>query len=104
LTFDECLLAATLIDAGRRCLPSLHEQLARLTAFLGTEHERWALRQAYELAPQANFSRAVLERLPRTLAVMRLSGVAWRDLGTPRRLMQTLNELGLRPDWLAARG
>jgi mannose-1-phosphate guanylyltransferase len=96
--------AATLIDAGRQCLPSLHERLARLTAFLGTEHERWALRQAYELAPQANFSRAVLERLPRTLAVMRLSGVAWRDLGTPRRLMQTLNELGLRPDWLAALG
>ena len=38
--------------------------LARLTDFLGTEHENWALRQAYELAPRANFSRAVLERSP----------------------------------------
>jgi mannose-1-phosphate guanylyltransferase len=96
--------AATLIQAGRRCLPSLHERLAQLGTFLGTEHERWALRQAYELAPRANFSRDVLEQDPRTLAVMRLSAVAWRDLGTPRRLIQTLNELGIRPDWLAALG
>jgi len=46
----------------------------------------------------------VLEQDPRTLAVVRLSAVAWRDLGTPRRLIQTLNELGIRPDWLAALG
>ena len=78
--------------------------LARLTTFLGTEHENWALRQAYELAPRANFSRAVLERSPQTLAVMRLSAVAWRDLGTPRRVIETLDELGIRPDWLAALG
>jgi len=96
--------AATLVDAGRACLPSLHERLARLATFLGTEHEQWALRQAYELAPRANFSRDVLERSPQTLAVMRLSAVAWRDLGTPRRVMETLDELGIRPDWLAALG
>jgi mannose-1-phosphate guanylyltransferase len=97
-------LAATLVDAGRACLLSLHERLARLATFLGTEHEQWALRQAYELAPRANFSRAVLERSPQTLAVMRLSAVAWRDLGTPRRVIRTLDELGIRPDWLAALG
>jgi mannose-1-phosphate guanylyltransferase len=96
--------AATLVDAGRACLPSLHDRLARLATFLGTEHERWALRQAYELAPPANFSRAVLERSPQTLAVMRLSAVAWRDLGTPRRVIRTLDELGIHPDWLAALG
>ena len=79
-------------------------RLARLATFLGTEHEQWALRQAYELAPRANFSRAVLERSPQRLAVMRLSAVAWRDLGTPRRVIETLDELGIRPDWLAALG
>src|SRR5262249_49050600 len=40
--------AATLVDAGRECLPALHERLARLATFFGTEHEQWALRQAYE--------------------------------------------------------
>jgi mannose-1-phosphate guanylyltransferase len=94
--------SAALVDAGRECLPSLHERLARLSTFFGTEHEPWALRQAYELAPRASFSRAVLERCPRNLAVMRVSGVAWRDLGTPRRVIETLDELGIRPDWLAA--
>jgi hypothetical protein len=73
-----------------RCRPVL----ARLAPSSG-EHEQWALWQAYELAPRANFLRAVLERSPQMLAVMRLSAVAWRDLGTPRRVIRTLDELAL---------
>ena len=92
--------ATTLIEAGSDCLPALHERLVRLSRFLGTEHERWAIRQAYELSPRANFSQAVLERCPRKLAVVRLSAVSWRDLGTPRRVVKTLGELGMQPDWL----
>jgi mannose-1-phosphate guanylyltransferase len=94
--------AATLVDAGRTCLPSLHERLARLDDFVGTEDERWATGQAYELAERASFSRSVLERCPDKLAVMRLSEVSWRDLGTPERVVKTLDELGIRPEWLAA--
>ena len=94
--------ASTLVDAGRTCLPSLHERLARLDDFVGTEHERWATGQAYELAERASFSRSVLERCPDKLAVMRLSEVSWRDLGTPERVVKTLDELGIRPEWLAA--
>jgi mannose-1-phosphate guanylyltransferase len=92
--------ATTLVEAGSDCLPALHERLVRLSRFLGTEHERWAIRQAYELSPRANFSQAVLERCPRKLAVVRLSAVSWRDLGTPRRVVKTLGELGMQPDWL----
>ena len=92
--------ATTLVEAGSDCLPALHERLIRLSRFLGTEHERWAIRQAYELSPRANFSHAVLERCPRKLAVIRLSAVSWRDLGTPRRVVKTLGELGMQPDWL----
>jgi len=96
--------AAALVEAGRACLPSLHERLARLDSFLGTEHERWALGQAYELAQRASFSRAILERCPDKLAVMRLSGVSWCDLGTPERVARTLDGLGIRPEWAAALG
>ncbi len=94
--------ASTLVDAGRTCLPSLHERLARLDDFVGTEHERWAIGQAYELAERASFSRSVLERCSDKLAVMRLSEVSWCDLGTPERVVKTLDELGIRPEWLAA--
>jgi len=93
--------AAALVDAGRECLPLLHERLAGLDRFLGTEHERWAIAQAYEFAPRASFSRALLERCPDKLAAIRLSEVSWCDLGTSRRVIRTLDELGIRPDWLA---
>jgi hypothetical protein len=45
---------------------------------------------------------AVLERCPEKLARMRLSAVSWYDLGTPERVVQTINELGIRPEWRAA--
>jgi len=93
--------ASALVEAGSECLPLLHGRLVRLTSFLGTEHQRWALAQAYEFAPRASFSRDLLERCPTRLAVMRLSGVVWRDLGTSRRVIRTLDDLGIRPDWLA---
>ena len=93
--------ADALTELGRECLPSLHERLAGLDRFLGTEHERWAIAQAYEFAPRASFSRALLERCPDKLAVMRLSDVSWCDLGTSRRVLKKLDELGVRPDWVA---
>jgi mannose-1-phosphate guanylyltransferase len=93
--------ALALVDTGRECLPLLHERLVRLDRFLGTEHERWAVAQAYEFAPRASFSRELLERCPTKLAAMRLSAVSWRDLGTSRRVIRTLGELGIRPGWLA---
>jgi mannose-1-phosphate guanylyltransferase len=90
-----------LLDLERERLPLLHERLEGLDRFLGTEHERWAIAQAYEFAPRASVSRALLERCPDKLAAMRLSDVSWCDLGTFRRVVRTLDELGIRPGWLA---
>ena len=90
-----------LLDLERERLPLLHERLEGLDRFVGTEHERWAITQAYEFAPRASFSRALLERCPDKLAAMRLSDVSWCDLGTLRRVVRTLDELGIRPGWLA---
>ena len=103
-TFVFAARAAALVEAGRAYLPALHERLARLDSFVGTEHERWATRQAYELAERAGFSRAILERCPAKLDVMRLSGLSWCDLGTPERVARTLDGLGIRPDWVASLG
>jgi mannose-1-phosphate guanylyltransferase len=100
-TFVFASRAGTLVQAAGECLPALNQRLLRLQAFFGTEHERWAMRQAYELSARANFSRAVLEACPGLLTVVRLSGVLWRDLGTPQRVVTTLRELGLRPAWLS---
>ena len=92
--------AATLVAAGAECVPTLHERLARLRAFAGTPHETWAVRQAYALAPTANFSQAILELCPGALAVSKLPAITWCDLGTPARVVKTLRRAGISTPWL----
>lgn len=93
---------SALVEAGRACVPLLHDSLVRLGLFLGTQHEGRALRQAYELAPTANFSRAVLEACSAPLVVSKVSGLTWCDLGTPMRVARTLRSLGTPAAWLAS--
>lgn len=101
-TFIFVARVSVLIDAAARLVPALHERLARIRAFAGTEDEPWAVQQAYALAPEASFSRAVLEACPSLLAVRTLPRLPWCDLGTPDRVLRTLQRLGLHPSWLEA--
>lgn len=101
-TFIFVARAALLLEAAARLVPVLHERLARISAFAGTEDEPWAVQQAYALAPASSFSRAVFEASPALLAVRALPWIPWCDLGTPERVLRTLQRLGLSPPWLAA--
>lgn len=98
-TFVLVARASTLVDAGRLCVPGLHERLAGTVPFAGGEDESWAIRQAYALAPRANFSRAVLQSGVAPLAVAKVSNVTWCDLGTPARVARTLLGLGKAAPW-----
>jgi len=93
---------SALIEAGRACVPLLHDRLVQLRLFLGTQQEPWALRQAYTLAPTANFSRSVLEAGSVPLVVSKVSALTWCDLGTPMRVARTLRSLGIPAAWLAS--
>jgi hypothetical protein len=93
---------SALVEAGRACVPLLHDRLVRLGLFIGTQHEPWALRQAYTLAPTANFSRSVLEAGSVPLVVSKVSALTWCDLGTPLRVARTLRSLGIPVAWLAS--
>lgn len=100
-TFVLAGTAGVFMELGRQALPALSERLARLAAFAGTADESWALRQAYALAPDSNFSRAVLEPCPANLALSRLpADVTWSDWGTPGRVVQSLRAAGFHPPWL----
>ena len=83
---------STLIDAGLECVPLLHDRLVRLRLFIDTEFESWGLRQAYEFAPTADFSRAILESSSVPLAVAQLPSLTWCDLGTPERVAHALRQ------------
>lgn len=96
-TFVFATSVAALIDAGLQCLPLLHDRLVRLSVFVGTQYEAWALRQAYLFAPTADFSRAVLESPSLSLAVAPLPTLTWCDLGTPERLVRSVRKSGAPP-------
>jgi mannose-1-phosphate guanylyltransferase len=100
-TFVFAAQAAVLLSAGRECAPALYDRLAPLRAFAGGEHERWAVRQAYALAPTVDFSRSILEACPQMLAVSKLPGLTWCDLGSPERVVKMLTRLGVSAPWLA---
>src|SRR5260370_2478321 len=68
-TFVFASTVTALIEAGRECVPLLHDRLVRMGLFAGTQYEAWALRQAYLFAPAADFSRTVLESPSLALAV-----------------------------------
>ena len=90
---------ATLLQVGWQALPELSDRLAHIEPFVGTAEEADAVRQAYELMPRANFSRNVLEVCPDALAVSRLPRVVWSDLGSPRRVMEAVTRMRIRPKW-----
>jgi len=98
-TFVMAARVGTLVAAGRRTLPILHERLARIGDASGTE-EAGAIESAYRLAPTANFSQSVLAELPGSLAVAPMRGVAWSDWGTPDRVIETLRRAHIEPAWM----
>ena len=92
--------ARTLVEAGRRRLPELHSGLERLVQGARRGARPEALRRASAALPRANFSRDVLQDLTAMLAVTTLTDVTWCDWGSPRRVIESLERLGLRPPWL----
>jgi len=100
-TFVMVGVTSAFIEAGRRILPALQEQLARAAPSLDTPAEQAALERAYAAAPTADFSRAILEASSSFLAVSRLPDVGWSDWGTPERVAGSLRAAGISPPWLS---
>jgi len=48
-----------------------------------------------------DFSRSILEACPQMLAVSKLPGLTWCDLGSPERVVTMLTRLGVSTPWLA---
>jgi mannose-1-phosphate guanylyltransferase len=101
-TFIFVARVSAVLAAGRECVPSMADRLARLSSFWDTVHEGWAVRQAYALAPTVNFSRAILEACSPRLAVVKMRGLTWCDLGSPGRVLKTMAGRGIAVPWHAA--
>ena len=72
---------------------------AQLPGSAATEWQ--GLEELYERMPEVDFSRDVLEGQEASLCVMRVRPCGWSDLGTPRRVGETLRRLPAQ-DYVAA--
>jgi mannose-1-phosphate guanylyltransferase len=88
-TFVFVARVETLLAAGRMFLPELSDSLGHATASVATGQSS-AIERTYAQAPRADFSRVILEQCPPFLAVSPLPSVTWSDLGTPERVLQSL--------------
>ena len=94
--------ATMFLRAAREAVPEVCERLARAVPFFKTDAEAWALHQAYALMPRADFSRAILELCPPSLAVAAVPRLMWSDLGSPRRVFEILRASRSLPAWAVA--
>ena len=89
-------------ESGWRCLPQLMSLFERYSAAVGTSSEQSVLEEIYEKMPIINFSTELLERVPKDIAVMELTGVLWSDWGRPERVLEVLSCIGKQPAFSAA--
>jgi len=92
--------AAALLDVFESTLPELYRSFSCLTPLFGTAAENKAIARLYNRLSEINFSHQVLAHVPHRLAVLKVSGVRWNDLGEPKRAMTSLEMAGIRPSWL----
>ncbi len=88
--------ATTLLALIRSRLPEIVEEMTNALArdWRGDE-DTPALEGLYESLPIIDFSRAVMQDAESVLRVSTAPACGWTDLGTPRRVVQTLQRLQL---------
>jgi len=88
-----------LLKTIESALPKLHRSFSCLSSLFGRRTEPQVIENLYEQLDETNFSHRVLSLRPKRLAVLKVSGVGWNDLGEPKRVMASLNMAGVRPHW-----
>jgi mannose-1-phosphate guanylyltransferase len=102
-----CLWNSFVMVASARALqemiesanPDLYRSFTVLTSCIHTAAEAVAVRHLYDRMNESNFSHQVLAHRPQCLAVLKVTGVRWNDLGEPKRVIASLNMAGIRPQW-----
>ncbi len=92
----------TFLKIFRTHLPEMYRMFAAASRLFGTNQESAVIRSIYSWIDETNFSSKVLEKSSDDLMVMRVGSVGWCDWGEPERVVGTLNNLGLRPQWMQA--
>jgi mannose-1-phosphate guanylyltransferase len=92
--------ARALIEIIASATPALYSAFASVTAFFGTNDEPTMIRRLYLQLEETNFSDRVLALAPERLAVLKVMGIKWNDLGEPKRVLTSIRTAGVRPRWV----
>lgn len=76
---------------GYSTVPDMMQRFDAFRSAIGTSAESTAVPFIHNGMKKANFSRDILEKLPQRIAVLRMEGVEWSDLGRPERVEEVLN-------------
>jgi len=83
--------AQALVRAFEARCPDLVGEMRHIVTSMNPNMRSARLAQLYEQLPTLDFSRDVLQRSPELLRVMIAPACGWSDLGTPRRVVQTVS-------------
>jgi hypothetical protein len=92
--------ARALIDIIASTTPALYNAFAAAMPLFGTDDEPTMIEKLYVLLGEINFSDRVLALVPDRLAVLKVTGIKWSDLGEPNRDLTSIQLAGLRPPWM----
>jgi mannose-1-phosphate guanylyltransferase len=92
--------ARALLDLFALATPGLYSAFASMGDVFGTKEEAPAIRHLYTVLRDTNFSDRVLALVPERLAVLKVSGIKWSDLGEPKRVLTSIRTAGVRPRWV----
>ena len=90
----------TLLGIVEAATPDLYRLFTSLSSLYPSFGATRAINQLYETIEEVNFSNQGLARCPERLAVLKVTGVKWNDLGEPKRVMASLHMAGVYPQWL----
>ena len=92
--------ARALIELMASATPALYHTFICLAPLLGTDQEAEMMGKLYGRLTETNFSDRVLALVPERLAVLKVTGIKWSDLGEPNRVLASIRLAGLRPPWM----
>jgi len=102
--------ARTFLNVLESAVPDTLESFRPITDYRSAGGESACAAALYEALPTGDFSREVLTRYPERLAVLRMDGAGWGDLGTPEGVLAAIQRTAPVPHpppnafsaWLAA--
>ena len=89
----------TLLQMVQELCPSLHWPFMRILNAIDTDAEQRTVDEVYRTLEPINFSKGLLERIakvyPETISVLPVLQIYWSDWGSPQRLLESQQLLGL---------